>query len=153
MTSSDLIAGLALIVSAISLYVTWRGNQRQSNLIDRESEVARISIEKDFAQAKEKKQANVSAKLVKLGKSTWKLRVFNTGPADARNVNLELSEQNEMVQLNLIKDILPLKSLEKGQSIDLMVAVYIGTKPKESITLVWDDESSATRSKTIEITL
>ena len=130
MEISDVIAGLALLVSASALLVTLRSFKSESRLTDREIELVRIQIQQARGEAKREKTASVSARLNRIDKANWRLRVFNTGPAIARNVRLLLDDQNHVVEECFANDKFPMSKLEKGQSVDLAAVVHMQTPPR-----------------------
>ncbi|NOC47526.1 hypothetical protein [Ruegeria sp. HKCCD7559] len=153
MELSDVIAGFALLVSASALIVTLRSFKSQSRLTDREIELVRIQIQQAQGEAKREKTASVSARLNRIDRTNWRLRVFNTGPATARNVRLLLDDQNQIVAENFANDKFPMSKLEKGQSVDLAAMVHMQTPPKEWLRITWEDPSGEVKENRVEITI
>ncbi|UWQ32214.1 hypothetical protein K3555_16880 [Leisingera sp. M527] len=153
MEVSEFVAGLAFFISLLAYIETKRANRSQSRLTDREVELVRIQIQTAQNEAKREKTAAVSARLNKVDKSSWKLRVFNTGPAPALNIRLVLDEQNSIIQENSASRKFPMSKLEKGQSVELAAFVHMQSNPKEWLRIRWDDPSGKDRENRIEITI
>ncbi|MEM9394878.1 MAG: hypothetical protein AAGA38_13540 [Pseudomonadota bacterium] len=150
---SDYISLFALLIAALAFWETRKTNQNQNQLTSREIELVRIQISKAQQDAKHDQTAQVSARLVKKSKNSWCLRVFNLGPAEARNVRLVLSDDNKIIQDETGSGKFPMARMEKGQSVDVLARVFIGVPPKEEIELHWEDASANNRRNKIEITI
>ncbi len=101
--------------------------------------------------ANEEKQANVSARAFKEGKS-WKVRVFNAGPSEAKNVRLLLDDQNHVVEVNAVEGKFPMARMEKGQGVDLWACVHNSSSRKETLIIQWYDAAGTNRENRVEIT-
>ncbi|MDO6456517.1 hypothetical protein Q4560_06850 [Celeribacter halophilus] len=153
MTFSDWIALGALTVSGLTFWQTRTALQKQNNLSDREIELIRIQLSKSYDEHAKSKKANVSARMFKIDKTTWRVRIFNSGQAEATNVRLLLDDQNQMVSTGMISGKFPMTKLESGQSVDINAIVHMQTPPKETLRIRWDDESGLNRENTTEITI
>jgi hypothetical protein len=149
---SDVISFLALIMSGVAIWDTRRSNRAAQHLIDNELELARhqLSILRHSTASEQK--ANVSARMYKQGKN-WKIRVFNTGPSDAKNVRLVLNEKNQFVTENTLRNKFPMTRMERGQSVDIGASVPLSYPPKENLTIRWDDSSGIDQENTVELTI
>lgn len=139
--AGDIIAGLALLMSA---YATWRTisfNEKQKSLIESQENLNNLLLEKEQGEALSDKKADLGASFVKLGNSKHRLKIWNKGSATARNVRLEFPEGNGIIIESEIEEKFPLESLEKLQSVELIAAVHMGTKSKHVIRLVWEDDA------------
>jgi hypothetical protein len=64
-----------------------------------------------------------------------------------------LDEQNELIHNDFVEDKFPMIKMEKGQSVDLPAIFHHGTKPKETLRIIWDDSSGNGRENRVEITV
>ena len=149
---SDLIALLAMLASLFALWQTHKIAARSDRLTEQEIELIRQQLASNRQLAIEEKLANVSARMFKDGK-TWRVRVFNAGPSEARNVRLLLTDSNYLVCQNAIHGKFPMERMEKGQSVDFWAIVTQSSPNKESLTIQWDDSSGLNRKNTVEITI
>jgi len=139
--SGDIIAGLALLMSG---YATWRTtsfNAKQQSLIESQDKLNNLLLEKEEGEALSDKKADLGASFIKLGSSKYRLKIWNKGNAAARNVRIELPEGSDVLIQSDIDEKFPLELLEKYQSVELIAAVSMGTKSKQVIRLVWEDDA------------
>lgn len=154
MSLSDLFSLIAVILSAVSLWQARNAHKAQRLFSDTEIELIRRQLERDSQAQRIEKTANVSAKLVKEGNNHWKLRVLNQGPAVAKNVNVEIpTPKNSMLSKEWLTEKLPMTSMEKDDSVEIVALPDSETAPKETIFLTWEDPSSRHRRREVEITI
>jgi hypothetical protein len=153
LTPSDVVAGLALVLSAYATWKTVQFNDRQRSLIESQELLNKRLLEKEDAEATEDKKADLGANFVKLGSTSYRLRIYNKGKSAGRNVRIEFPSGNDVVVTSDIDRKFPLESLEPLQSVDLMTAVHMGSKSKHEVKLLWEDDFSAANEKTLFPTL
>lgn len=149
---SDIIALIALIVALASAGMTFWFYRRQLTLIDTQEKLNRQLLEKGEAEAIEGRQADIGAKLISLGSSNYRVKVFNRGKSAARNVRIEFPDGNGMVPESEIRSKFPMEVLEQHGSIDLIAVVHMQTARKQAILLKWADDHSDSNEKMIYLT-
>lgn len=145
--TSDIIAGLALFISMIALWQNHRTSQRQKPLLE-------LQLEKEKEERESKSKADIQARYYDIGANKKRLKVSNVGLASARNVRLTFDEESGTPLIP--KDVeskFPIDVLEPKNSVDLIVAVHLGTSRKHSINVEWDDDFKTDNSKSITLTL
>jgi hypothetical protein len=150
---SDYIAGAALIVSVIAYWDGRRVSRNSQRLFEQEVELLRGQVSAMRLATRQEREAKVSAKMYKEGKSSWRVRIYNAGPADARNVRVVLDDQNSLVTNDAIREKFPMDKLEKGQSVDVYALVHMQSPSKEYLLIRWDDSVGVDRENRVEITL
>ncbi len=153
MEFSDVTALIALLVSLGAAGVTFWFYRRQLALIDTQEQLNRRLLEKGEAEAIEARQADVGAKLIKLGNNKCRVKVFNRGKAAARNVEIEFPDGNDMIPDQEIRDKFPMEVLEQHDSVELMAAIHMRTPRKQAMLLKWTDDYSDSNEKTSYLTL
>lgn len=151
--AGDIIAGLALLMSA---YATWRTtsfNEKQKSLIESQEKLNNLLLEKEESEAVIGKKADLGASFVKLGSNKHRLKIWNKGNATARNVRLEFPEGNDVLIQSDVDEKFPLESMEKFQSVELIASVHMGTKSKHVIRIVWEDDTHSHNEKLVYPTL
>ena len=128
--AGDAIAVLALVFSG---YATWRTLK--------------------FNEAREDRQADLGAAFIKLGSSSYRLKIFNKGKSAARNLSIEFPEGNDCLIESDVKSKFPMEVLEQHQSVELIAAIHIGSKSKHLITLKWSDDMHTHNQKTVYPTI
>ena len=150
---AEAIAAISILVSIIALFVTLKSTRASERLSEREIELVRFQLGKAQKEVENERKAEVSARLYKVERNTWRLKVFNTGPAEAKNVRLILDDQNEIVSAGAVSDKFPMARMERHQTVEIRTAVHMGSPPKEWLHLMWDDSSGIDRENRVEITL
>ncbi|MCF6233066.1 MAG: hypothetical protein L3J36_08215 [Rhodobacteraceae bacterium] len=153
MSITDSLSIIAVLIAGASFYLSFRTHRSQSNLTRREVELIRIQIEEAKKAHKKEKTAAISARLYKLDRKTWKLKVYNQGPAVAQNVNVILDDQNQIISQSDVDRVFPMTRMEHGQSVELMAFVHMQSPSKEWLLIKWDDPSGTGRENRVEITI
>lgn len=153
MEFSNVIALIALLVSCGAAGMTLWFYRRQLALIAIQEQLNRRLLEKSDAEATEARQADVGARLIKLGNNNYRVRIFNRGKAAARNVRIEFPDGNEIIIDQEIREKFPMEVLERQGSVDLIAAVHLQTPNKQSVLLKWADDHSDSNEKTSYLTL
>lgn len=149
-TASDLIAGLALVVAGASFALTYRFNERQKKFFENQELLNRSLLRKEDADVKGSRQADLSANLVKIGKS-YKLRVFNRGKSAARHVRIEFADA-ESAQAFIPSDIarkFPLEVMQPQGSVDLIAVIGVSSASKFALRLLWEDDYSESNERLV----
>lgn len=139
---------IALIALIFSGYATWQSSK--VNALNRK--LNELLIQKEEDESKNEKKADLGVNFVKVGKNR-RLKVFNKGRSNARNVRIEFPEGNDVLIESDLKSKFPHECLERHQSVEVIAAVHMQTKPKHTIKLIWDDDYSNDNEKTLYPTL
>ena len=153
LTPSDILSGLAFLLSAFATWKTVRFNDRQKSLIEIQERLNNRLLEKEQEASAGEKKADLGAAFLKLGSSKYRLKIWNKGKATARNVYLEFPDGNDCLIQSDIDGKFPLEILEPHQSVELIAAVGMDTKSKHTIKLRWADDSSESNEKVVYPTL
>lgn len=147
--ASATVAGAALIVSLISLWKTSKFNARQNELAETTERLNRLLIERETAEGVAAKKADVSANLIKVGESDYRLKVFNRGRGVARNVRLEdlAGREQSFLMRSDIGQRFPIPILEQHQAVELIAAIHLGSPMRAHIKLTWDDDTGSDHDK------
>ena len=147
LTPTDVVAGLAFLLSAFATWKTVKFNNRQQSLIESQERLNKRLLEKEDAEATVEKKADLGTSFVKLGNGNYRLKVWNKGKAVARNVRLEFLSGNDIVIQSDVERKFPLEALDPFQSVELIAAVHLGSKSKHEIKLIWSDDFSEMNEK------
>jgi Tfp pilus assembly pilus retraction ATPase PilT len=149
MTASDIASYAALILSGVSIYITSKFNTRQNELADTTERLNKMLIDREKAEGLAAKKADLSANLIQVGKSNYRLKVFNRGKGVARNVRLiDLENPNDtFLMANDISNRFPVPILEYQQAVELIAAIHMGSPLRAHIKLIWDDETGTDHEK------
>ncbi|MEH6595202.1 MAG: hypothetical protein V7736_06600 [Colwellia polaris] len=136
----DVVALLALGVSAYSMKKTSDFNKRQNEFIETNDKLNKLLLEKESTELTHKNKADVSVNFIKTGKNNHRLKVFNKGNNTARNVRMEFPEGNSMLHSSDLDTKLPIPIMEQHQSVELLAIVGFGSDSRMTIKLIWDDD-------------
>ena len=153
LSASDVVASLALLLSGYATWKTVQFNNRQKSLIESQEELNRRLLEKEEAESSSARKADLGASFIKLGSSSYRLKIWNKGKSPAHHVTIEFPEGNDCIAESEITEKFPLEALETHQSVELIAAIHIGTKRKHAIRLLWADSFSEQNEKTVYPTL
>jgi len=152
-TSSDIIAGLAFLLSAYATWKTIQFNNRQKSLIESQEKLNQRLLEKEDAELTADRKADLGATFIKLGNSKYRLKIWNKGRSAARNVTVSFPEGNDCFIESDINSKFPLETLDTHQSVELIAAVAMGSKSKHAIKLCWADDFSPLNEKIVYPTI
>ncbi|TGL02170.1 hypothetical protein EHQ43_17580 [Leptospira bouyouniensis] len=147
MLTSDYIAIVAVIVSIISIVVSIYIYNNQKTYIKTQHELNKLLLEKERKEVETLEEAFVSANVVKLGTGKNRIRIFNKGKGRANNVNISYPEDHNWLITNRI---FPLEFLDSGQSVEMILSMYMGSQSKIRAILTWNDKAG---EKTNEVIL
>ncbi|EDZ3666755.1 hypothetical protein GVT61_06170 [Salmonella enterica] len=146
MTTSDAIALAALVVSIytiISSEVKSRKSDREQKVIkDEQDRLRKLLLEKETKSAINDMKAELGARLVKIAKNSHRLKVFNRGKVEARNVEIHFPDNdgNEYLVMHDVEDKFPYEVLHPQCGIEIIATLGYQSKSKYKIKLVWDDD-------------
>ena len=153
MELGDVVALLALLLSA---YATWKSNQfrqQERAILELQERINSLVLKKEEIEADQRESAEVGANFVKHGSNNYRLRVFNRGPATAEDVHVSFPDGNELVLQEDINEKFPLARMERWQSVDLIAAIHMGSPRKMTVALSWKDRGGRSSEKTFHLTL
>lgn len=97
-----------------------------------------------------KQTANVSASVVALGNNRKRLKIYNSGKALAKNVNIRFLEENNIIAQ--IDEKLPI-NLHEHQSVEFPMMLDNLSPSKIKFILTWDDDRTPQNEKGMELGL
>lgn len=146
MTTSDVIALGALVVSIytiISSEIRSRRNEREQKIIrDEHDRLRKLLLEKETKSAIKDMKAELGARLVKIARNNYRLKVFNRGKVEARNIRIHFPENDgdEYLVMSDVEEKFPYEKLHPQQGIEIIAGLSFGSKTKYRIKLIWDDD-------------
>jgi hypothetical protein len=143
----DIVALLALGVSAYSMKKTSDFNKRQNEFIETNDKLNKLLLEKECTELMHKNKADISVNFIKTGKNNHRLKVFNKGNNTARNVRMEFPEGNSILHSSDLDTKLPIPIMEQHQSVELLAIVGFGSDSRMTIKLIWDDDFGSNNEK------
>ncbi|WP_236450715.1 hypothetical protein [Stutzerimonas stutzeri] len=145
--AGDIIATMAFLLSGYATWQTISFNKKQKSLIDSQERLNNLLLEKENEVTLKEKRADLGVSFIKMGRSNYRMKVWNKGFAPARNVRLEFPEGNDVVMDSDIAHKFPLETLERFQSVELIAFVGLSTKRKHVVRLIWADDANEYNEK------
>lgn len=127
---------LALILSAISVYRTNKISKLEEKINEYDLKLKQHELEK--IESTMQKKAKVEARIYRVSKSENKIRICNTGNADAYQVDYDIPDKYQII---LFKNdgVTPVEVLKSGESFDQNVVIHMGSSQKYEVTTTWKD--------------
>ncbi|OLL27580.1 hypothetical protein BTH42_32685 [Burkholderia sp. SRS-W-2-2016] len=151
----DLSGYAAILALVLSCYSTWKMlqfNRKQEKLIGSQRQLNDLLTDKEATERAEAKRANPGAAFLRVGSGNYRLKIYNQGPAVARNVSISFPEGNELVSQRDVDGKFPLQTLEKYQSVELIASVHMNSPSKLTVRIDWTDGDGESRTKTVHPT-
>lgn len=150
---SGFAAILALVLSCYSTWKTLQFNKKQEELIESQRQLNALLADKESTERAEGRRANLGAAFSKVGSNNYRLKVFNQGPAIARNVRVSFPDGNQFVNQREVDSKFPMQTMDKFQSVELIASVHMNSPSKLGVQLDWIDEDGKNRTKMVHPTL
>ncbi|WP_174615471.1 hypothetical protein [Virgibacillus ihumii] len=128
------LAILAFIISFLSFMDAKNANKVLNRVQELEEKLKLYELE----EKEEAQKACVEARVVKISKNNYKLKIWNSGKATAFNVDFEVSGLREG---NIFKEKVPYEFLEGGKYFEESVMVAAFTVRKFNVKTMWNDKS------------
>ncbi len=141
---------VALILSILSYKDSRKANKVQYRLNEVEEKLKKYALEEKEKEREEATKACVEARITKISKGKYIMKVWNSGKAIAYNVDFEIPEECKgMVR----RDKVPYEFLEAGKNFEEHVIVCFGSSNKFTVTTTWTDKQGNTYSKEQIVTI
>lgn len=140
----------------LSAYATWRAHafkKREEELLEIQKKLNTLMLDKEKREAAHEKEADLGANFVTIGSEKYRLRISNKGRAAAYHVTIDFPEGNDIILEDDIQEKFPLELLERGQSVELVAMIAMGTKRKLAIRLSWQSADGERCEKTVYATV
>ncbi|MCC8397328.1 hypothetical protein LJ656_32655 [Paraburkholderia sp. MMS20-SJTR3] len=149
---SGCAAILALVLSCYSTWKTVKFNRKQEELIESQRQLNALLADKESTERAEAKRANPGAAFSRVGSGNYRLKIYNQGPAVARNVMISFPEGNELVSQRDVDEKFPLETLERYQSVELIASVHMSSPSKLTVRIDWIDGDGESKTKMVHPT-
>ncbi|MAZ91994.1 MAG: hypothetical protein CMF76_08515 [Maricaulis sp.] len=150
--ASAIIAGLALLVSLVALVLGELRNARQKKFVETQHELNERLLARELQNLQASSKADMGAKLIRMGKSSYRVKVWNQGEAVAHNVDIRIPEGTNIITEREVADKFPMEFMERHNSVELLAFVHMQTARKQPIEIVWSDDDGQNKSKIVYLT-
>lgn len=139
MVISNYISISAVVVSFISIIVSIILYINQKKYIKTQDALNKLLLNKEKNEIEQNNSALVSANVVSMGNSNYRLRISNTGKSRANNVKLYYPEEHSWC---ISDKKFPMKFIDPNKSVDLPLSIFSNSESKITINITWKDNSS-----------
>lgn len=153
MTTSDIIASLALIFTVLgqirSEYKSRKSDSEQKVMKDEQNRLRKLLLDKETKSAISEMRAELGARLVKLGKNSYRLKISNRGKVEARNIRLLFPDNdcNDYLSSHDVSEKFPYEILHPQHGIDIIAHISMRSKTKYRILITWEDDYKKTNEE------
>lgn len=141
---SNLLAILSLIIAIISLVQSIKAQKLQNRVNEIELKIKKYEIGKIENEKAQAKFSCVEARIIKISKNNYKIKIWNSGKVDVTNVEARL----DGVQTQLFaEDKLPYQELAVGKSFEIPIMVYMGMATQFRVITSWIDPEGHQQEK------
>lgn len=129
---------IALIISIFSFIDSRKASKIQYRLNEVEEKLKKYELEEKEKEREESTKANIEARIIKISKGKYKMKIWNSGKATAYDVDFKIPQEvNNMV----FRDKVPYEFLEPGKSFEEIVIVHCGSPDKFKVTTTWNNKN------------
>ena len=132
-----IVSLVALKRSNETMKVQIQLSEVEEKLKEYELALKKHELEKIQAEENEEKKANIEARVIKISKGNYKLKVWNSGNATAYNIVVSIPEEYRII---IWKDKMPFEYLEPGNSFEENVVIHMQSASKFKVISEWEDD-------------
>ena len=141
--NAELIVGLlALAVAGVSTLVSWSTSRRQVQLQER---LLTLEHSRERERKSSQVQASLVADLLPSHNHSYRLRVRNDGPGQARAVRVLVDGKTLAESPRVMTRGTPVDTLGPGADVKYSVMAEMGVDPVMRVRLEWVDDTSDSR--------
>lgn len=133
-----IVSVIALKRSNETMKVQVQLSEVEEKLKEYELALKKHELEKIQAEENLEKKANVEARIIKISKGNYRLKVWNSGNITAYNIMVSIPEEYSII---IMKDKMPFEYLEPGNSFEESVVIHMQSASKFKVVSVWEDEN------------
>lgn len=135
----------SFILSIYSIYRSSKVSALEQKVNEYDLKIKKYELER--IEEASKLQARIEARIIRISKSSHKIRISNVGNTDAFDVDYFIPEQYNIIVMK-DDDVTPLEVLKSGESFDCNVVIHMGSSKKYEVMTTWKDKEGKTYSNT-----
>lgn len=135
---------VALVLSIFSYRDSRKANKVQDRLNELEEKLKKYELEDKEKEREDATKACVEARVMKISKGNYRMKVWNSGKGTAYNVDFRIPEE---IKSMVWRGKVPYEFLESGKNFEELVMVHYGTPNKFKVTTTWTDAQGNPYSK------
>lgn len=131
---------ISFLFSGIALYQSSKSLKTEDKLKNLELYIKEHEAKEIESKQNTPSQPYIEARVYKVSKGVYKMRIWNSGNATAYNISASIPQKYNIL---LIQDKFPYEYLKPDQSFEENVIYHMGSSPKFEIETYWEDESGS----------
>ena len=142
---ADTIISIISVIISLSAVVVSIFSGRKTRQLD--LKLKQMELSSKVKESEESKKAEVEVNVVETAsKQANKLRFYNKGKAEARNIRFTIptDDETDRIQLRMSNDFLPYPKLLPQQSFDIHY-LTLSNLPHQTIIITWEDDFAEER--------
>lgn len=139
-----IISAVSLIFAVISFFMSIKAQRLQNKVNEFEVKIKEFELIELEKAEKEKNSSCVEARMVRISKGKYKLKVWNSGNTKVTNVSANIPQESGIILYN---DKMPFEFLEPQKSFEIVAICHMGSSSKFLITTEWTDQDGNHQKK------
>jgi hypothetical protein len=129
---------VVFVLSIFSFHESRKVNKVQLRLNEMEEKLKKYELEEIEKVRDAANKAIVEARIYKVSKGKYRLKIWNSSQATAYDVDFDVPEELKGL---VFRDKVPFEDLEPGKSFEESVIYYDGMPPKFTVKTTWKNAS------------
>ena len=138
------ISAVSLVFAAISFFMSIKAQHLQNKVNELELRIKEFELAEIEKAEEEKNNSFVEAKMVRISKEKYRLKVWNSGNTRVSSVTAKIPQEYGII---LSDDKMPYEFLEPQKGFDVVVVIHNGSSSKFLITTEWIDKDGHPQKK------
>lgn len=141
---------IALGLSILSYNDSRKANRVQERLNLVEEKLIKYELEEKEREREEATKACIEARIMKISKNNYKMKIWNSGKATGYDVDFIIEEEYKVM---VWREKVPYEFLESGKGFEELIIVHMGTPRKFKVTTAWKDKDGTRYNKEQLVTI
>lgn len=138
------ISAVSLVFAAISFFMSINAQHLQNKVNELELRIKEFELAEIEKAEEEKKNSCVEARMVRISKGKYRLKVWNSGNTRVSNITAKIPQEYGVV---LFDDKMPYEFLEPQKGFEVVAVIHNGSSSKFLITTEWTDKNGVIQKR------
>ena len=138
------ISAVSLAFAAISFFMSIKAQRLQNKVNELELRIKEFELSEIEKAEEEKNNSCVEARMVRISKGKYRLKVWNSGNTRVSNITAKIPQEYGIV---LFDDKMPYEFLEPQKGFEVVAVIHNGSSSKFLIITEWTDKDGNPQKK------
>ena len=138
------ISAISLLLAIASFVMSFKAQHLQNKVNEFEVRIKEFELAEIEKVQKEKNSSCVEARLVRIARGNYKLKVWNSGNTRVDNVIATIPEE---YKITIVNDKMPFEYLDPRKGFEVNAVVHSGSSRKFRIITEWIDNDGNSKKK------